>query len=148
MHCSGFIHIPPNREHHGAEARRTPDKIGDGLCQKHAVYPKPKQLRQKDGERHDDDGLAQQREKDRLFGFSKAGKDRLSRKLQRHHKKAKEIDVHGRHAQRNQFRFAVEQVDKGLWEKCRHSQMTVVYRMQVMDMKRMDSFTRSILPAP
>ena len=75
---------------HGAIAAESADEIGDRFGEKDAGDAQPADLRQNDRQRHDDDDLAEEREKRRLLALAKSDEGALADGLKRHEEKAEE----------------------------------------------------------
>ena len=76
---------------HGDIASQTAKCVRDRLRQEHTIYPQTHSGQQQ-GQRHHDNGLAQQGEKDGMFGIPQRLEGGLSRKLEGHEHKAEEIN--------------------------------------------------------
>ncbi len=85
------------RQPHRSKTGQAADNIGNGLCQKHPVYPESG-CWQKQGQRHNDNGLAQQRKENRASGIAKRLKRALSRELECHKAEPEKIYLQCRSA--------------------------------------------------
>lgn len=108
--------MPINRQHHGSKGRTAADEVGNWLRHKYARYPQPANVGKEEGQRHDNDDLAEEREENRPFGHSQRLKHRLTRKLQRHKEKSKEIHMKSGNAQPQHLRVIVKDADEKLRE--------------------------------
>lgn len=84
----------PQRPEHGAVTGKTADEVADRLGKEDACHAEPADLRQDDGQRHDDDDFAEERKERRLFALAEADKGALPDRLEGHEEEAKEKDVH------------------------------------------------------
>ncbi len=102
----------PDLCQHGAKAGQSSHKVGDRFCHKDSVDAQVKEAGQDQNQGDYDNNLPENGEKHGIFRFSQSYEHRLSGKLQRHHKKAKIIDLHGRNPGGNKIALMVENPDK------------------------------------
>lgn len=95
---------------HGAIAAESADEIGDRFGEKDAGDAQPADLRQNDRQRHDDDDLAEEREKRRLLALAESDEGALADGLKCHEEKSEEKYVEHRHAFGEQFGIRIENV--------------------------------------
>lgn len=88
-----FFQCGPYRTQHGDKACRAAHKVGNRFRPEDAVHAHLEQARQQDGQRDDDNHLAEDREKDRMFCLAQRHKRGLPGKLEGHHEEPKEIHV-------------------------------------------------------